>query len=885
MILNTVFALAGLLTICVTPALGQGTGGAGGGHTWLGTSSTDFFDTANWNTGFWPNGIAVYGPDGGANTTIDRSNQTYTYQYGIQFTNTTDANGNYTLSGTQAYSIQNYGISTEDMTSGTLNEVINPNITNNVGSYNIGLNHDLTLNGIISSPQDVVKNGVGTMTLNGINTYVSDTIINAGTLKLGNNSALGSTTAGTTVNDGATLQLNHDGWVGDAITINGAGDGGNGAIWSTNNGIAGQGPDITGVITLGSDATIRADTRIDHANEITDGGNGYTLTKTGTGNIVRSSTLSVGNLVIDQGQYLLTGAAAAGSAGQDIEVNSGGEFAFWKNFSVTSTPDLSLNDGSSYSVYSNTNDQTSGINGTMALNGTVTFKNQNHQHTVSSDISGSGILKLQTVANANGSYTFDGNNTYSSVTEVGTGGATTGKVTLTAGSTSAFSNNSDFQVSANSTLSLAGNSNTIGSLGDFSGAGGVVENDNASAATLTVGDNDNNTTFSGLIRDGAGAGALSLTKIGTGTLILASSSNHGYGGATTINGGTLELQSTSGFRGYTGGDININNGSTLRFSVNGGNGYVLDAADTINFDSNGGGLMDVASGNFVVRGSTITTAGGAENTINGSFNMDSGGPATFDVASGTDAVDLTVNALLGNTQGITKQGAGTMELTANNTYTGLTTVSGGTLIINGDHSAATGGINVTGTGTLAGSGSIGGTATIGLGGILSPGNSPGTQTFDNLVWENGGTYLWEINADSLNGGSGTQGADPGWDWISVTSDWDISGITTGFNIDITSLTGANDAGLADGFDYSGKSYLDPFETFTVLSFGTFDDTFDASLFSLNDSAFLNPKVGWSLEISGNDLVLNAVFVPEPSSAALLGLGGLALMLRRKRSAA
>jgi len=32
-------------------------------------------------------------------------------------------------------------------------------------------------------------------------------------------------------------------------------------------------------------------------------------------------------------------------------------------------------------------------------------------------------------------------------------------------------------------------------------------------------------------------------------------------------------------------------------------------------------------------------------------------------------------------------------------------------------------------------------------------------------------------------------------------------------------------------------------------------------------------------------VLNAFFVPEPSSTALLGLGGLALMLRRKRSAA
>ena len=728
MILNTVFALAGLLTICVTPALGQGTGGAGGGHTWLGTSSTDFFDTANWNTGFWPNGIAVYGPDGGANTTIDRSNQTYTYQYGIQFTNTTDANGNYTLSGTQAYNIRNYGISTEDMTSGTLNEVINPNITNNVGSYNIGLNHDLTLNGIISSPQDVVKNGVGTMTLNGINTYVSDTIINEGTLNVTNSSL----TPSYTIASGAILNLSGADPAAGNTTFYGGGtlNFNDAAFFNANN----------GDFAMDSGALIDV-----KSGQLGFNGGGDQW----TGNLADLNVEAAGSIR---------------GAGNNIEINS--------------------------------------------LTGSGTF-----------NMSG-GIIKLGQ--------------------DNGTGATFSGNFFISYGT------------------------------GDSTGTASRIEKNGTGTQTLT-----------GTLNLGS-AGSVTVND---GTLILASSSNHGYGGATTINGGTLELQSTSGFRGYTGGDININNGSTLRFSVNGGNGYVLDAADTINFDSNGGGLMDVASGNFVVRGSTITTAGGAENTINGSFNMDSGGPATFDVASGTDAVDLTVNALLGNTQGITKQGAGTMELTANNTYTGLTTVSGGTLIINGDHTAATGGINVTGTGTLAGSGSIGGTTTIGANGFLSPGNSPGTQTFDNLVWENGGTYLWEINADSLNGGSGTQGADPGWDWISVTNDWDISGITTGFNIDITSLTGANDAGLADGFDYSGKSYLDPFETFTILSFGTFDDTFDASLFSLNDSAFLNPKVGWSLEISGNDLVLNAVFVPEPSSTALLGLGGLALMLRRKRSAA
>lgn len=233
-----------------------------------------------------------------------------------------------------------------------------------------------------------------------------------------------------------------------------------------------------------------------------------------------------------------------------------------------------------------------------------------------------------------------------------------------------------------------------------------------------------------------------------------------------------------------------------------------------------------------------------------------------------------------------KEGSGTQTLNGElkldkDAGLGSVTVNEGTLIINGDATGTTGAWTVNAGATLTGSGSLGGTATIGDGATLSPGNSPGTQTFDNLTWVNGGTYLWEINADLASGGG--EGVDSGWDWIDVTNTFDLSGITTGFNIDITSLTTGNIAGLADGFDYSGKSYLDPYESFTILSFGSLTGDFDASEFNLLTGNFANPKVDWSLELSGNDLVLNAVFVPEPSSTALLGLGGLALMLRRKRS--
>ena len=55
-------------------------------------------------------------------------------------------------------------------------------------------------------------------------------------------------------------------------------------------------------------------------------------------------------------------------------------------------------------------------------------------------------------------------------------------------------------------------------------------------------------------------------------------------------------------------------------------------------------------------------------------------------------------------------------------------------------------------------------------------------------------------------------------------------------------------------------------------------------FSFDSSGFSNgPAWDWQIVLSGSDLVLEAYAVPEPSSTALLGLGSLALLMRRKRS--
>ncbi|HSI62916.1 MAG TPA: autotransporter-associated beta strand repeat-containing protein, partial [Candidatus Saccharimonadia bacterium] len=91
------------------------------------------------------------------------------------------------------------------------------------------------------------------------------------------------------------------------------------------------------------------------------------------------------------------------------------------------------------------------------------------------------------------------------------------------------------------TLQLNGNSVAVGglTLGNAANfANNFVENANALAATLTI-KNRLNFTFSGIIRDGTGGGALSLTKTGTGTQTLTGANT--YTGTTTVAAGTLAL--------------------------------------------------------------------------------------------------------------------------------------------------------------------------------------------------------------------------------------------------------------------------------------------------------------------------------------------------------
>src|SRR5438105_14411440 len=92
--------------------------------------------------------------------------------------------------------------------------------------------------------------------------------------------------------------------------------------------------------------------------------------------------------------------------------------------------------------------------------------------------------------------------------------------------------------SGTATFDLGGFSETINGLSN-SGAGSSVVDNSASSTTptFTIGGNNISGTFSGVIQNTAGT--LSLTKTGTGTLTLSGANT--FGGAATINAGTLSV--------------------------------------------------------------------------------------------------------------------------------------------------------------------------------------------------------------------------------------------------------------------------------------------------------------------------------------------------------
>ncbi len=183
---------------------------------------------------------------------------------------------------------------------------------------------------------------------------------------------------------------------------------------------------------------------------------------------------------------------------------------------------------------------------------------------------------------------------------------------------------------------------------------------------------------------------------------------------------------------------------------------VLTIADGGILTANGGVLIDEGS---ELRIGSGNLAGTVTSTIPGALDIENNGTIA---ANFTDST--TLDATLTGSGAFTKAGSGVLTYSGDGSgFTGTTTVQGGRLSVN---DALGGTIEVQTGGTLGGIGSVGAT-TVADGGILAPGNSPGTLTLESLVLNTGSRLDFEL---------GDPGDSATSDHILVTTDLALRGV-------------------------------------------------------------------------------------------------------------
>ena len=384
-----------------------------------------------------------------------------------------------------------------------------------------------------------------------------------------------------------------------------------------------------------------------------------------------------------------------------------------------------------------------------------------------------------------------------------------------------------------------------------------------------------------------GVGTRDDNKIGIGTYnlsggSLAATNNFfigkelGASGTMTMTGGTMSTSDklqighnqATGVLTQSGGTVNVQNEVYIGNENSGSSvgTYTLSGSAELSVGNEVFVGRDNATGTFNLDGGTVTTkkieggTGNATVNFNGGIlkaresqaafitNLDVANVQAGGITIDSNGFDLGISQTLSGTGGLTKAGAGRLTLRASNAYAGTTTVTAGSLFIDGTQ--ASGAVQVDAGATLGGSGAIGGAVT--MFGVLSPGNSPGVLSVAALVLGGSSTSIFEIDGTTRS----TQ-----YDGLNITGS---SGPTYG---------GALSLVFGNGSAFGNNDVFNLFD-FTGAAAGDFSSVTSTGFYSGSWSVSSGE---WSLQSGGQTLTFSKsagdlVIVPEPTALALTGIG-------------
>jgi len=484
----------------------------------------------------------------------------------------------------------------------------------------------------------LTKSGLGILELGGANTYTGVTTVGAGTLRLNNAAALGSTATAnfTAVSSGATLDLN------GITTAETLGSGTVDAFASS-----------TAILTNSSatTATVTGEVLFNGAGAFTvNGANNITLSNnvrraSGTGTVTLTKadggTLTLGGgannsdlaLVINGGTVILSKTGAFNGISNSSTVNVGGTLKLA---------------GSDNNNIQNIADMT--VHGTLDLNGkSEDFDDLNGNSTGLVTNTATNDPATLSVGNDSGGGTFRG---------VIQDGAGTSKVALTKNNAGTFTLTNNSTYTGATTISGTGGALIL----DFSAAEGTNDNILATGTSLSMNNSSNFRTQTFRITGDAGVtnnqALTGVSVVGTGgaagligrhQIVVTS----GAGGTTNFNMGAFSLGATSSYIDFvlpTLGSITASNGNTIlgpRGTINNGSAYAqILGGQVVAFTGN---LAYVTATDIsALPGYATTSHLRVDNTSTGNV-IQAAGTTDLSTVQVTDAADRTLTVGTGNT--------------------------------------------------------------------------------------------------------------------------------------------------------------------------------------------------------------------------------------------